>query len=111
MRREDRLLAFGRQMLEIAGMLEASTIVKRSARQVACEFNEEVVLLHLDNARYFGLRDVGAAIWSSLGEPRSIAGICDDILAQFDVDPTACRADVIKFLTSLQDVGLIEIFD
>lgn len=92
-------------------MLEASTIVKRSTRQVGCEFSEEVVLLHLDKARYFGLQGVGAAVWNSLAEPKSITGICDDILAQFDVDPVACRADVIKFLTGLQEVGLIEIVE
>ena len=92
-------------------MLEASTIVRRSTRQVACEFNEEVVLLHLDKARYFGLRDVGAAIWNSLGEPKSVADVCDIVLAQFDVDPTKCRTDVTKFLTGLLDVGLIEVVD
>ena len=78
---------------------------------MACELNGEVVLLHLDRARYFGLQDVGAAIWNSLGEPISIADICDHILAQFDVAPTVCRDHVIKFLTRLHGVGLIEIVD
>lgn len=104
-------MVFGRQMLEIVRMLKASTIVQRSTRQIACEFSGEVVLLHLDKARYFGLQGVGAAIWNSLVEPRSIAEICDDIAGQFDVDPTVCRDHALKFLTSLQAVGLIEIVD
>lgn len=92
-------------------MLVASTIVKRSTRHVSCEFNEEVVLLHLDRARYFGLQGVGAAIWSGLVEPRSIADICDDIVTQFDVAPSVCREDTIKFLTHLQGVGFIEVVE
>jgi hypothetical protein len=90
-------------------MLEISTIVKRSERQVACAFNEEVVLLQLDRERYFGLQTVGAAIWNGLAEPRSIADICGDVVAQFDVAPTVCQDHVIKFLTRLQSVGLIEV--
>lgn len=90
-------------------MLDASTIVRRTARQVACEFSGEVVVLDLDKARYFGLQDAGAAIWKGLEEPRSIAEVCDDIAERFDVEPTVCRDHAVKFLTSLQEVGLIEV--
>lgn len=64
-------------------MLESSTIVKRSTRQVTSEFNEELVLLHLDAARYFGIQGVGVAIWNGLVEPKSIAAICDGYLEEW----------------------------
>jgi len=89
-------------------MLELSTVVKRSSQQVACNLNDEVALLHLDSALYFGLQGVGALIWTGLEEPRSIDDICNDILREYDVAPADCRTDVMKFLTSLQDAGLIE---
>jgi hypothetical protein len=89
-------------------MLQLSTVVKRSTQQVACNLNDEVALLQLDSALYFGLRGVGAQIWSSLEQPRSIADICNDVVREFDVTPADCRDDVIKFLASLQEAGLIE---
>ena len=89
-------------------MLELSTVVKRSSQQVACNLNDEVALLHLDSALYFGLQGVGAQIWSGLEEPRSVADICDDIVRDFDVAPGECRTEVIKFRASLQEAGLIE---
>ena len=89
-------------------MLELSTVVKRSTQQVACNLNDEVALLHLDSALYFGLQGVGAQIWSGLEEPRSVADICSDVVKHFDVTPEDCRDDVIKFLVSLQEAGLIE---
>ena len=97
------------QVSQVVHMLTGSTIVKKSARQVACEFSREVVLLHLDKARCFGLQGVGAAIWNDLDEPRSIADICDELAAQFDVDPAVCRDHAVKFLTSLREVGLIDV--
>ena len=90
-------------------MLKVSTIVKKSARRVACEFSGEVVLMHLDKARYFGLQGVGAAIWNDLDEPRSIANNCNDVAAQFDVDPAVCQDHVVELLTSLQEVGFIDV--
>ncbi|MDI1264833.1 MAG: PqqD family protein [bacterium] len=92
-------------------MLEPSTVVKRSTQQVACNLNDEVALLHLDSALYFGLQGVGAQIWSGLEGPRSIADICNGVVREFDVTPEACRDDVIKFLASLQEAGLIEVVD
>lgn len=89
-------------------MLELSTVVKRSTQQVACNLNDEVALLQLDSALYFGLRGVGAQIWSGLEQPRSIAEICNDVVREFDVAPADCREDVIRFLASLQEAGLIE---
>jgi hypothetical protein len=46
--------------VQIVLMLTVGSIVKKSARQVACELSGEVVLLHLDKALYqeAGLIDV-----------------------------------------------------
>lgn len=90
-------------------MLTGSMIVKKSERQVAFEFNGEVVLLQFDRARDFGLQGVGTAIWNNLEEPRSIEEVCDDVGAQFDVDPAVGRNHALKFLTSLQEAGLIDV--
>lgn len=92
-------------------MLTGSTIVKKSERQVACEFNGEVVLLQLDQARYFSLQGVGKAIWNDLGEPRSAAEVCDHVASELDVELAVCRPHAMKFLASLQEAGLVEVVD
>src|SRR5580693_2246377 len=77
-------------------MLDTSTVVKKSANQVSCVLNEEVAVLNLDRALYFGLNGVAAHIW-------------DDVMAQFDVASEVCRADVSSFVISMRDAGLVEI--
>lgn len=89
-------------------MLQPSTVVKQSPRQVSCNLNEEVAILDLDQAVYFGLEGVGAHIWAELERPRSVAEICRSIADSFDVDRVDFEADVLKFLQQLQEVGLIE---
>ncbi|MBX9945272.1 MAG: PqqD family protein [Reyranella sp.] len=89
-------------------MLELSTVFRRSTQQVSCNLSDEVAVLHVERGLYFGMQGVGARIWEALEQPRSVADICDDIVAHFDVAPEACREDVIRFLVSLRDAGLIE---
>ena len=89
-------------------MLEPSTVVRKSAAQVSCVLNEEVAVLNVEKALYFGLQGVGAHIWDFLEAPHSVAEICDDVNANFDVEPEVCRQDVMKFLDGLVDAGLIE---
>jgi hypothetical protein len=89
-------------------MLDLATVVKRTACQVSCVLDDEVAILNLDRAVYFGLTDVGAHIWDSLQEPRSVAEICDGVMTHFDVTLDVCRSDVSRFLVSLRDAGLVE---
>ncbi len=88
--------------------MDPSTVVKRSDNQAFCVLDDEVALLNLDRAHYFGLNDTGAHIWQSLERPRSIADLCDDVLAHFEVAPDVCRQDVLDFLAKMQEAGLIE---
>jgi hypothetical protein len=88
--------------------LQPSTLVKRSDKQVSCVLDEEVALLNLDRALYFGLNGAGAYIWHRLQEPRSVANLCRDVVAHFDVSPEVCRDDVGKFLVRLLEEGLID---
>lgn len=90
-------------------MLELSTVLKQSTNQVSCNLNDEIAILNLDKTVYFGLEGVGAAIWQALEQPRSVANICQLILDDFEVAPTECEADVVRFLNSMQDAGLIEV--
>lgn len=92
-------------------MLETSSVLKRSSAQVSCNLDEEVAVLHLQKARYFGLAGVGAHIWLALERPRSVGEICDSVASQFDVAPASCRPDILTFLASLQEAGLVEVVD
>ena len=89
-------------------MLDAATRFRKSEHQVSCNLDNEVAILDLKASLYFGLNDVGAHIWQFLDEPRSVDVICRSVAEQFDIGPAACHADVSKFLSDMQQAGLIE---
>ena len=89
-------------------MLELSTVVKRTAQQVSCNLNEDVAILDLKNAVYFGLEGVGAYIWETLEQPKSVAELCRSVVGAFDVPQERCHADVLAFLGYMKEAGLVE---
>ena len=90
-------------------MTDNSVVFQRSTRQVSCKVNDEVAILDLDRALYFGLQGVGVHIWDSLEQPRSVAELCASIQAKFDVPEADCRADLLQVLARLQEERLIEV--
>jgi hypothetical protein len=89
--------------------IELSTMVKQSKHQVSCDLNDEIAILNLKSALYFGLDEVGAFIWQMLSEPRAVSELCTTVNDRYEVDTVRCRIDVLDFLTSLEQAGLIDL--
>ena len=52
---------------------------------VAREVGNETVILDLVTGTYFGLNAVGARIWQSIGEGKTLAEICDAVIQEYNV--------------------------
>lgn len=90
-------------------MNRSSLLYKKSARQVSCRINDEVAILDLNRAIYFGLQGIGVHIWDALEHPRSVNDLCASVMAEFEVSEATCHADVVQLLGSLEAEGLIEV--
>ena len=75
------------------------------ARQVG----EETVILDLASGTYFGLDPVGARIWQLLGEGRTLAEVCESMLAEYEVSRDEIERDLNELLAALVDKGLIKV--
>ena len=82
-----------------------------SKDQVSRYLGDEVAILNLKKGLYCGLNEVGACIWAQIQEPRSIQGIMDILLKEYDVEPEQCRHDLLKLLQQLSDNELIEVMN
>jgi len=69
----------------------------------------ESVLLNLDSESYFGLDDVGTAMWQALTTESSVEGAFGTLRAAYDVEPGQLRQDLADFIDSLVKAGLIRV--
>jgi hypothetical protein len=64
-------------------------------------FDDELVLLDLANGQYYGLNEVGAAIWERLATGASLAAIADALVAEYDVTRGRLEAEMRELVDSL----------
>ncbi len=73
------------------------------ARQVG----EETVILDLASGTYFGLDPVGAHMWQAMVEGKTLAQVCERMLAMYEVSRGDIERDVLALGQKLFDKKLI----
>ena len=68
---------------------------------------DETVILDLASGTYFGLDPVGARIWELLGEGKTIAEVCDQMLEEYEVTRDEVERDTLSLADNLAAHGLI----
>jgi hypothetical protein len=72
------------------------------------DLDDEAVLLATDSGKYFSLNEVGTRMWSLLRLHGDVEEVCRTLLAEFDVPEERLRQDVVQFIGTLADRGLIK---
>lgn len=69
---------------------------------------DDVVALHVQNGRCYGMEHVTADVWRILDQPAKLDEICLKLLDEYEVDPSTCRAEVAELLETMRQEGLVE---
>jgi coenzyme PQQ synthesis protein D (PqqD) len=97
--------------MNLSGQITQRADDRRSfvTRQIAGETLVVPVTGHvMDLQSIFVLNPVGSRVWELLGAPTTAGRIADAIAAEFDVSAQDAASDVVEFLETLGDRGLIQ---
>jgi hypothetical protein len=89
--------------------LTPASVVVLVPAQVSADLDGETVVLGLDSGTYYGLVGIGSRIWELIRQPRTVAELCDVIVAEYEVAPQTCERDLMSFLDRLASEQLIEV--
>jgi hypothetical protein len=86
--------------------VDSATVISRSPSVLTAEVDGEIVMMSIEQGRYFGLDDIGSDIWKRLEQPCSFATLVDRLAADYDADRATIAADVEALLGRMaaQDV-------
>ncbi|MCP4397031.1 MAG: lasso peptide biosynthesis B2 protein [bacterium] len=84
-------------------VVRTNTLTGKTTRQ------QETVILNLERDGYYGLNQIGSHIWQLLDEPRSVSGLCDLLLEEYEVSREQCQQDLLHYLETLAASHLIDI--
>ena len=88
-------------------MINGDTLVRRLDGLVEARVDSEILALHVEQGNCYAFNVTAAHVWSSLGEPRRIGDVRDELLASFEVDVETCERQLIEIVDQLVRQGLV----
>lgn len=71
-----------------------TTVISRNPSMLTAEVDGEIVMMSIEQGRYFGLDDIGSDIWNRIDPPCSFAALIDRLVADYEADRSTIAADV-----------------
>ncbi len=91
--------------------LKKQSLVSRKIETLASGYEDETVMINIENGMYYGLDPVASRIWEIVAKPVAVSDLIDILLAEFDVSHDRCKQEVVKFLSKLEDQKLLKVSD
>lgn len=90
-------------------VLTDESVIAAHPEQLSSELDGETILLQMSSGLYYGLNQMGAAIWEMIQSPKAFQEIQASLLESYDVSAEVCRQEVEKLLVDLHAAGLITV--
>ena len=75
------------------------SIIRATQDQVSSDLAGEAVILHLNSGVYYGVNEVGARIWNSIQQQKTVNDLQGMLLEEYEVEPEQLRSDTLPLLT------------
>ena len=87
-----------RKSSQPADAIADAAIVSRSPSILTAEVDGEIVMMSIEQGRYFGLDHIGSDIWKRIEPPCSFAILIDGLAADYEADRTTIVTEVQSLL-------------
>ena len=86
---------------------DCTTKYTRNSKTISGRLHEELVMMDLDQGKYFSLNPVATRIWDLLEKPITVAELCGKLTEEYEVEPEQCRKEVGEHLDEMINLKLI----
>ena len=86
-----------------------ATVISRSPSVLTAEVDGEIVMMSIEQGRYFGLDDIGSDIWKRIEPPCSFAALIDGLAADYEADRASIAADVQALLDRMAEQDVVRL--
>lgn len=87
--------------------LGLNNIVQRTPEMVYSKLDGEVVMMSVENGEYYGLNEIGSAIWERIADEITVDELIIKLMEDYEVDRPECKADTLEFLEEMISKKLI----
>jgi len=87
--------------------MERTTTIKVLKQLNVTDLSGEKVMVDFEQGKYFMIKGVGNDIWDMLTDGITVEQIVQKLLEEYDVTEEVCVEETLKFLNSLENIGII----
>lgn len=88
--------------------MNRSATIKVLKKLNVTDLSGEKVMVDFEQGKYFMIKGVGNDIWDMLEDGIRVEQIIQKLLEEYDVTEEVCEAETLKFLESLEQIGVIK---
>lgn len=79
----------------------------RNSKTISGRLEDEMVMLDIDQGKYFSLNQTATTIWGLLEKPMDIDEICKRLVEEYDVGIEQCTREANDYVAEMLKLGLI----
>ncbi|MGM1050395.1 MAG: lasso peptide biosynthesis PqqD family chaperone [Bacillota bacterium] len=84
-------------------------LIVQSEGFLVSDMDGEKVMLSIENGKYYNLGLIGGRIWELASSPVTIAGMIEQLVTEYEIEPEVCEQQVQAFLKQLVAEGLVQV--
>jgi hypothetical protein len=88
-------------------VIDLQDVLKRSPNSAFRVYDGQATIVLPDRAEVKVLNEVGSLVWERMDGARSVADIIDAVIAEYDIAPEEARRDVLSFIETLRESGMV----
>lgn len=92
-----------------AELITADDLIVQSEGFLVSDMDGEKVMLSIENGKYYNLGQIGGRIWELVSSPVTIAGMVEQLVSEYEIEPEVCEQQVQIFLKQLTAEGLVQV--
>lgn len=87
--------------------METGLRYRRNSRTISGRLHDEMVMMDLDQGKYFSLNPVATRIWDLLERELTIEELCALLREEYEVESNRCSEEVAGYLEEMARLGLV----
>lgn len=89
--------------------ITADDLIVQSEGYLVSDMDGEKVMLSIENGKYYNLGQIGGRIWELASSPVTIAGLVEQLVTEYEIEPEVCEQQIHTFLKQLITEGLVQV--
>lgn len=90
-------------------VIDGNTTISKNLELKTIDVYNEKGIMNEKTKKFFMMNEIGNRVWDLIEKPKKVSDIIKILISEYKVDYKKCEESIIRFLSNLKSVNLINI--